>query len=93
VLPCIEVFKAEGCSHEEYITIYGYDYHWTHKFARFLGGKDNKENLVPATAAANYHILEVVETFIAEKLLNKNNEAESSTHRYRSYSSLLARRI
>ncbi|ARG98476.1 DNA/RNA non-specific endonuclease [Legionella micdadei] len=73
-ISCIEVFKADGCSNEEYITVNGHDYHWSHMVAYFLGGDHHKENLIPATAAANYNILEVVENFIAEKMLNQVKE-------------------
>ena len=66
---CREVFIAHGTLGE--ILIQGNGYHWSHLIAHFLGGEQSKLNLIPGTAASNYNTLEVVEQFIAKKLLTK----------------------
>ncbi|WP_058494985.1 hypothetical protein [Legionella drozanskii] len=71
--PCVEVFKVEGYG-DEHIVINGRQCHWSHLIAYFLGGIHSKENLAPTTAAANYNILDTVENFIADKILNKDKE-------------------
>nr|HAT8714902.1 hypothetical protein [Legionella jordanis] len=47
-------------------------YHWSHLIAYFLGGMHSADNLVPATAASNYNVLEIIEQFIAEKLIKED---------------------
>jgi hypothetical protein len=64
---CQEVFAFCG----ENIVIERHSkYHWAHIIAYFLGGQHQMENLTPTTAAANYNILDIVENFIAKKLIN-----------------------
>ena len=48
----------------------GNQYHWSHLIARFLGGADSVENLIPGTAASNYETLGRIERFIAQKLMD-----------------------
>jgi hypothetical protein len=64
---CREVFAAHGI--DTVITSRGSKYHWSHLIAHFLGGEQESENLIPGTAASNYNTLELVEQFIAEKLI------------------------
>lgn len=47
----------------------GSKYHWFHIQGFFLGGQQSVTNLAPTTAAANYNTLEIVEEFIANKLV------------------------
>lgn len=65
---CKDVFLLHA-KDQSTIRIQGNQHHWSHLIAHFLGGKASKNNLVPSTAAANYNILEQVESFIAKKLL------------------------
>ncbi|WED42579.1 DNA/RNA non-specific endonuclease [Legionella cardiaca] len=67
---CQSVFAA--CNENIVVTSRGSKYHWSHLIAFFLGGEQSIENLVPATAASNYNILEAVEQFIAKKLTENN---------------------
>lgn len=67
----VEVFKVEGYG-DERLVVSGRQCHWSHLIAYFLGGIHSKENLVPTSAAANYNILDTVEHFIADKILNKD---------------------
>jgi hypothetical protein len=75
-----DVFRAHGI---EITSTNGRSYHWSHLIAHFLA--DNEEisscspeqeaiNLVPATAAANYNILEAIELFIKKKLIEKETD-------------------
>ncbi|KTD23688.1 DNA/RNA non-specific endonuclease [Legionella israelensis] len=66
---CREVFIAHGDDFA--IEMSGNKFHWSHLIAYFLGGEQNKKNIVPATAASNYNTLELVEEFVAEKLRNE----------------------
>ena len=66
---CRDVFAAHDTKGD--ILIQGNRYHWSHLIAHFLGGEQSKLNLIPGTAASNYNTLEVVEQFIAKKLLTK----------------------
>ncbi|KTD14880.1 hypothetical protein Lhac_0410 [Legionella hackeliae] len=45
-------------------------YHWSHLIAHYFGGDQSITNLVPTTSAANYNILDVIEHFIAKKLID-----------------------
>jgi hypothetical protein len=65
---CRDVFSAHGV--DTIITQCGSKYHWSHLIAHFLGGEQEKENLIPGTSASNYNTLEVVEQFVASKLIN-----------------------
>ncbi|KTD08021.1 DNA/RNA non-specific endonuclease [Legionella jamestowniensis] len=47
-------------------------YHWSHLIAHYFGGEQSIQNLVAATAASNYNILDMVEHFIAKKLIEDN---------------------
>lgn len=70
---CVEVFKVESHG-DERIVINGRQCHWSHLIAYFLGGAHSKDNLVPTSAAANYNILDTVERFIADKILNSTKD-------------------
>ncbi|ASQ47172.1 DNA/RNA non-specific endonuclease [Legionella clemsonensis] len=45
-------------------------YHWSHLIAHYFGGEQNIKNLIAATAASNYNVLDMVEHFIAKKLID-----------------------
>ncbi|KTC77882.1 DNA/RNA non-specific endonuclease [Legionella brunensis] len=64
---CQSVFAV--CDENIIIESRGSKYHWSHMIAYFLGGEQSIDNLVPATAASNYNVLEVIEQFIAQKLI------------------------
>lgn len=65
---CADVFRAHGI---EIQSTDGRAHHWSHTIAHFLGGGDD---LVPATAAANYNTLEAIELFIQKKLISKTTD-------------------
>lgn len=54
-------------------------YHLAHLIAHFLGGEQGVDNLIPATAAANYNTLEVIELRVKE-LLTGNYTQEVTIH-------------
>ncbi|KTC66859.1 hypothetical protein Lbir_3161 [Legionella birminghamensis] len=63
---CKHVFEAHGIPVE--VKSKGHDFHWTHLGAWRFTARQDQQNIVPATAAANYNILETVENDIAKKL-------------------------
>lgn len=65
---CKDFFNAHGCivMKEE-----KNKYHWSHLIAYFLGGDQSRENLIAGTAASNYNTLQIVEHFIANKLISQ----------------------
>ncbi len=65
---CREVFEAHGI--ETKSKTHGSHYHWSHLIAHFLGGAHSRDNIVPGTAVSNYNTLQLVEEFIARKLIN-----------------------
>ena len=65
---CREVFEAHGI--ETKSKTHGSHYHWSHLIAHFLGGAHSRDNIVPGTAVSNYNTLQLVEEFIARKLVN-----------------------
>lgn len=67
-ITCREVFDAHGSKTID--KAHGSNYHWSHLIAHFLGGEHIKDNIFPGTAASNYNTLEMVEEFIARKLLD-----------------------
>lgn len=51
------------------------DYHWAHIVAYVLGGEHSARNLIPATAAANYTMLEAIERHLID-LLKTNRSSK-----------------
>jgi hypothetical protein len=71
-LSCKDLFEKHGTD----TVIHGksHDFHWSHLIAFFLGGPHHAKNLFASTATANYNMLEVVEHYIAEQLINKKTD-------------------